>query len=194
MNTEDLGQSRLINALFWIGGKAMESRLRNLIFDAEETLRDAGVAPGQTVLEVGCGTGFFTLPAAKMIGKHGRLIAMDPMSGFVDRVREKVEAANLSHVEVIRRDARHTGLTDNTADLALLLGVLPYPTLPLDKLLPEMHRVLKPTGKLGVWLFPVVGTVPYAIAQSGLFAQVSQNKRTYVFEPARDCSHSAPIQ
>ncbi|WP_420414711.1 class I SAM-dependent methyltransferase [Roseibium sp.] len=185
MNTEDLGQSRLINALFWIGGKAMESRLRHLIFDAEKTLRDAGVAPGLTVLEVGCGTGFFTVPAAKMIGTQGRLIAMDPMVSFVERVREKATAANLSHVEVIRRDALHTGLDENSVDLALLLGVLPYPTLPLNKLLPEMHRVLKPTGKMSVWLFPVAGFVPGAITRSGFFSQVSRKNRTYVFEPVR---------
>jgi ubiquinone/menaquinone biosynthesis C-methylase UbiE len=38
--------------------------------------------PGQTVLEVGCGTEFFTIPAAKLIGDEGCLVAMDALSLF----------------------------------------------------------------------------------------------------------------
>ncbi|WP_428524629.1 class I SAM-dependent methyltransferase [Roseibium sp.] len=185
MNTEKLGKSRLMNFLARLGGIAMESRLRHLLFDPVATLRDAGLKPGQTVLEVGCGTGFFTLPAARILGNSGHLIAMDPLTDYVKRVREKLDAAGLQNVNVIQRDALHTGLENNSLDLALLLGVLPYPGLPLNQLLPEMHRVLKPTGKMGVWLFPVTGLVPGAITRSGFFSQVSRKNRTYVFESAR---------
>jgi hypothetical protein len=45
-------------------------------------------------------------------------------------------------------------------DMALLFGVIPFLSLPLNRLLPEMHRVLKPEGTLAVWLFPVSGLVP----------------------------------
>jgi ubiquinone/menaquinone biosynthesis C-methylase UbiE len=118
------------------------------------TLRDAGVQPGQTVLEVGCGTGFFTLPAATLIGDKGRLIAMDVTSDFITRVSIKVEAANLKNVQVIKRNALDTDLDTASIDTVLLFGVLPFPLLPLNQLLPEMHRVLKPEGSLSVWLWP----------------------------------------
>jgi len=48
-----------------------------------QTLEGTGLKPGQTVLEVGCGTGFFTIPAARLIGENGRLVALDVSSGFI---------------------------------------------------------------------------------------------------------------
>ncbi len=176
LDTEKLGNSRIANLIFKLSGMTMESRLRNWLFDPRKTLAGAGLRPGDTVLEVGCGTGFFTLPTARMIGETGHLIAMDPMSGFVDRVKEKLREAGLANVEVIRRDALNTRLDDASVDAALLFGVVPYPTLPLDRLLPEMHRVLRPQGTLAVWLFPVTFGVPSAILRSGLFTdQIKKN-------------------
>ena len=68
MGAEQLGKSRLLNLLFKPAGATMESRLRRWLMPPEKTLRGAGLKPGQTVLEVGSGTGFFTLAAAEMIG------------------------------------------------------------------------------------------------------------------------------
>jgi demethylmenaquinone methyltransferase/2-methoxy-6-polyprenyl-1,4-benzoquinol methylase len=143
------------------------------------TLRGADIQPGQTVLEVGCGTGFFTLPAAKLIGDEGCLVAMDALSDFIEQVSKKVKSADLKNVRVVKRDALNTGLSAATIDAALLFGVLPWPALPLNQLLPEMHRVLKPEGRLAVWLFPVSGWVPKSILQSGLFTYVGKRNGVY---------------
>ena len=180
-NTEKLGLSRFLNALFSPAGMTMESGLRRRLMPPEKTLEGAGIKPGQTVLEVGCGTGFFTLPAAKIIGESGHLVAMDPLLNFVERVREKVRNAGLNNVEVIRRDALKTKLETGTIDTALLLGVLPYPTLALDKLLPEMHRVLKTEGTLAVWLFPISFGVPDKIIKSGLFTNLGKKNGVYTY-------------
>ena len=159
----------------------MESRFRHWLYPPLRTLRDAGVQPGQTVLEVGCGTGFFTLPAATLIGDQGRLIAMDVTSDFITRVSKKVEAANLKNVQVIKRNALDTGLDTASIDKVLLLGVIPFPLLPLNRLLPEMNRVIKPEGSLAVWLFPPVVHfwVPKSILQSGLFKYVGKRNGVY---------------
>jgi len=144
-----------------------------------------GVQPGQTVLEVGCGTGFFTLPAATLIGDQGRLIAMDVTSDFITHVSKKVDAANLKNVQVIKGNALDSGLDTGSIDTVLLFGVLPFPLLPLNQLLPEMHRVLRPEGFLSVWLFPPIVHfwVPKSILQSGLFTYVS--KQNGVFNYSR---------
>jgi ubiquinone/menaquinone biosynthesis C-methylase UbiE len=60
---------------------------------------------------------------------------------------------------VEKRDALYTGLDAESIDKVLLFGVIPFPSQPLNRLLPEMHRVLKPEGSLAVWLFPVSGWV-----------------------------------
>ena len=179
MNTEDLGNSKILNLLFKPAGMMMESRLRQWLMNPEKTLRGAGIEPGQTVLEVGCGTGFFTIPAAELIGDQGCLVAMDALSDYTNRVSKKVQAAGLKNVRVVKRDALDTGLDAASIDKVLLFGVIPFPLLPLNRLLPEMHRVIKPEGSLAVWLFPVSGWVPKSILQSGLFTYVSKRNGVY---------------
>jgi len=179
MNTEDLGNSKILNLLFKPAGMMMESRLRQWLMSPVKTLRSAGIQPGQTVLEVGCGTGFFTIPAAKLIGNQGCPVAMDVLSKYTERVLKKAQAADLKNVRVVKRDALDTGLDAASIDTVLLFGVIPFPSLPLNRLLPEMHRVIKPEGSLAVWLFPVSGWVPKSILQSGLFTYVSKRNGVY---------------
>ena len=181
MDAEALGNSKILNLIFKPAGALMDSRFRHWFLDPMKTLRGADIQPGQTVLEVGCGSGFFTIPAAQLIGDQGCLVAMDVLSAFIDRVTKKVQAADLKNVRVIKRDALDTGLDAESIDKVLLFGVVPYPTLPLDRLLPEMHRILKPEGTLAVWLFPpaVHLWVPRSILRSGLFTYTSKRNGVY---------------
>ena len=179
MNTEDLGNSKILNLLFKPAGMLMGSRARGWLMNPVKTLQGAGIQPGQTVLEVGCGTGFFTIPAAGLIGDQGNLVAMDALSDYTKQVSKKVQSAGLKNVRVVKRDALDTGLDTASIDKVLLFGVIPFPSLPLNQLLPEMHRVLKTEGTLAVWLFPVSGWVPKSIVRSGLFKYIHKRNGVY---------------
>ena len=184
MKTEDLGNSKILNMFFKPAGAMMGSKLRQWLADPVKTLRGADIKPGQTVLEVGCGTGFFTIPAAQLLGDQGRLIALDASAGFLEVVSKKVRLADLKNVQIERRDALNTGLDAASIDVALLFGVIPFPLLPLNRLLPEMHRVLKPEGSLAVWLFPplVHNWVPRSILRSGLFTYLNKENGVYNYK------------
>lgn len=184
MKTVDLGNSKILNLIFKPAGMLMGSRFRKWLMDPGKTLQAADIQPAQTILEVGCGTGFFTLPAAQIIGDQGCLIAMDPSTGFLKEVAQKVQTANFNNVRLVRRDALDTGLETESIDKVLLFGVLPFPLLPLDRLLPEMHRVLKVKGTMAVWLFPrlVHSWVPRSILHSGLFKFTGKGKGVYNYE------------
>ena len=181
MDTLRLGQSRAVNFIAGLSGRLMGSSLRRWLQNPGKILQNTNIARGQTVVEVGCGPGFFTLDAAEMIGESGRLVAIEPLSDFVDKVRGEIKQAGLKNVEVLNRDALNTGLEDNSVDLVLLLGVVPFPTLPLKKLLPEMHRILKPGGSLAVWLFPATAGVPTAILKSSLFTGTGKSNGVYSY-------------
>ena len=101
---------------------------------------------------------------------------------FIKQVSKKVQSADLKNVRVVKRDALNTGLDAATIDTAVLFGVLPWPALPLNRLLPEMHRVLKPEGRLAVWLFPVSGWVPKSILRSGLFIYINKQNGVYNYQ------------
>lgn len=75
----------------------------------------------------------------------------------------------------------NTDIENASIDKVLLFGVIPFPLLPLDKLLPEMSRILKPNATMAVWLFPpfVHSWVPRAILESKLFDHVNNYKNVY---------------
>jgi ubiquinone/menaquinone biosynthesis C-methylase UbiE len=158
----------------------MEHPLRRKLNDPAKTLKAAGLGPGQHVLEVGCGTGFFTVPAARLVGETGRVHSIDLYPLAIERATQKVQEAGLINVQLTLANALATGLSDNSFDLILLLGVIPSPTLPLDQLLPEMHRLLKPNGELAVWTV-FSWAVCAGVNRSGLFVHAGKENRVYRF-------------
>ena len=181
MDTEKLGTSLILNYLSKFPVMVWDSSLRHRLQNPKKILEGADLKEGQTVLEVGCGSGFFTIPTAELIGESGHLIAMDPMANFVDEVRQKAQARGLTNIDVIRRDALRTELETASVDVVLLFGVVPFATLPLSRLLPEMHRVLRPAGTLALWQFPASAGVPSAIGRSGLFSYLGKRNSTRTF-------------
>jgi ubiquinone/menaquinone biosynthesis C-methylase UbiE len=177
MNTETIAKSNLGKFYIKLLAAGMESRFRYRFFGPVNILKGADMQPGQIVLEVGCGTGYFTLLAARLIGEQGCLVAMDVLSDSVELVSRKVQIAHLKNVRVIKGDALDAGLDGESFDTVLLFGVIPAPMLPLARLLPEMHRVLKAGGSLAIWP-PIPGWLPKSIVQTGLFA--FSNKRNGV--------------
>ena len=105
---------------------------------------------------------------------------MDPLTAYVDRLNEKVEALGIRNVQVVRRDALKSGLDAASIDRVLLFGVLPFPSVPLNRLLPEMHRILKPKGSLAAWMLPIAGWVPSSIRRSELFSYLHKRNGVYV--------------
>ena len=179
MTTETFANSKIGQLFIRAMASIMESRFRYRFFSPMRVLQGADIHPGQTILELGCGTGFFTLPGAKMIGDQGSWVAMDILPASVEAVSRKVQAANLKKVRVVKGDALNTMLEPESMDAILLFGVLPAPRLPLDKLLPEMHRILKPGGIMAVW---PPSWVPQSIPHSGLFTFVSKRNGVFNFK------------
>lgn len=178
MNEEsELIDSKLVSALFKVMGpiiaKVMQSPLRRRLQDPVRTLISAGVRPGQHILEVGCGAGFFTIPATQLVGDDGSVHAIDLHTPAIQLVEEKAQAAGVTHLTLSRANAIDCQLPDESVDLVLLFGVIPSPSLPLDTLLPEMHRVLRREGGLAVWT-AVPCWFPTKLTHQGLFAYVGE--------------------
>jgi ubiquinone/menaquinone biosynthesis C-methylase UbiE len=166
MNTETIGHTKIGHIFVRIMAAIMESRFRYNFFGPTRILHGAEIQPGQTVLEVGCGTGFFTLPLARLLREQGSLVAMDILPMSVEAVTKKVQTANLKNVRVIQGDALNTQLAAESLDAVLIFGVIPAPMLPMERLLSEMHRILKPGGTMAVW---PPSWAHQTIIKSGLF-------------------------
>lgn len=125
----------------------MHETLYGLSRDAERPLRDAGLKPGMRVLEVGCGPGFFTLPAARIVGTSGSVFAIDLNQYAVEHVQRKIAQAGATNVQFAQADASSTDFPDGSIDLAFLSG-LRRAVGGITAVLDEMHRVLRPKGLL----------------------------------------------
>ena len=181
MNTESLVGSPIGKVFARVLATAMESRFRYRFFGPTNILEGVDDLRGQAVLEVGCGTGFFTIPAARLIGHQGSLVAMDIVPESVEMVSRKVQSAKLQNVRVIKADALKTKLDTASFQTVLLFGVIPAPMVPLIPLLTELRRVLRPAGSLAVWP-PVPGWLPQSVHKSGLFTLVSKRNGVYNFK------------
>ena len=124
-----------------------DNPLLPIIRNPYKILEKAGLKPGQTVLEVGCGPGFFTLPAAKIVGKKGKVYAVDTHPMAIERVQNKIDKAGIKNVSLIHGNASDTGLSEESIDLAFMFG-LPYIQGGLDSLLTELNRICNPGAKL----------------------------------------------
>ena len=66
----------------WWLGYMLASPLRRLLYDPQEILRPY-IREGMNVLDLGCGMGFFSLPAARMVGKTGKVVRVDLQGRFL---------------------------------------------------------------------------------------------------------------
>jgi len=77
------------NLSFRILALIHDNPIRSVFCDPYKRLRVAGLKRGQKVLEVGCGPGFFTIPAAKIVGEEGAVYAADVHPLAIERVKGK---------------------------------------------------------------------------------------------------------
>ena len=124
-----------------------DNRLLPYFRNPYKLLETAGLKPGQTVLEVGCGPGYFTIPAAKLVGPQGVVYAVDVHPLAVARVKDKIEAEGIENVKPMLLNAANTGLPDQSIDLTFIFG-LRYIAGGLEDVLTELRRVVKPGGVL----------------------------------------------
>lgn len=90
----------------WWLGYTFDNPLRRALHDPASIL-GGFVKAGQTVVDVGCGLGYFSLAMARMVGPHGKVIALDIQSEMVDRARARAKRRGLDGVidfRLCRRD------------------------------------------------------------------------------------------
>ena len=146
--------------------------LYGLFRDPYKALNAAGLAPGQEVLEVGCGPGFFTIPAARIVGEKGSVHALDISPLAVERVQRKIEEEGVGNVKTMLADAARTGLPDRSFDLVFLFG-LDHAIGNLDDIFAELHRLLKPAG--------ILATEGRLNMPAGLFRSIKCQGRIFQF-------------
>ena len=106
-------------------------------------------SPGERILEIGPGTGYYTLDLATWVGPDGSLEILDIQQEMLDHTMDRVGERGLGNVTAARGDAQALPFDDASVDAVVLttvLGEIPDQ----DAALSEIARVLRPGGRLVV--------------------------------------------
>jgi ubiquinone/menaquinone biosynthesis C-methylase UbiE len=136
---------------FWIIRFMHDNVFLRRFRNACDILKSMGAGEGQKILEIGCGPGFFTIPAAGIVGKTGRIYALDVNPFAVRHVSKKIEREGLDNAEAMHANAAETGLPERSIDLAFFIGV-PHIAGGFQPVLLELNRVMKPEGAIAFHL------------------------------------------
>ena len=125
-----------------------ESRLGGV--EPEQFLKNAGLRSGDTAVDVGCGPGFMTLPAAELVGPDGRVFAVDIKERMLDLVSKRAADLGLDNVTTVFNAGEGISVPDGVADFALCGLVLHYcpDEAGREALVRDIGRMMKPGGRV----------------------------------------------
>ncbi len=138
---------------------------------AKLLLDELQLLPGECVVDVAAGPGTVAGLAAERIGRTGRVIATDISPPMLAVARSKPHPAGSASIEYVESGAAPLLVADSVADVVCCQqGLQFFP----DRLgaLREMHRVLKPTGRLGVAVWDELPTCTIWLAYHRALAAV----------------------
>lgn len=133
----------------WLGW-SLENGYMNAVASSATILDRLEIAPGMRVLDIGCGPGRMTIPAAERVAPNGEVVALDIQQGMLDQVAKRVrERPNLTNVRLIRAGAGEGKLEHPAFDrpwLVTVSGEIPD----REAALREVYKALKPGGVLSI--------------------------------------------
>ncbi len=123
------------------------------------------IAPGSALLDFGCGAGFDLFVAAKLVGEKGRLYGVDLTEEMVQRAKENLALAGVKNCEVRKVDAEAIPYDDHSFDVVISNGVINL-SPNKETTFKELHRVLRPGGRLQFADVVLENDLPAGLAQS----------------------------
>ena len=133
-----------LNVCPWWLSFVVDNYIRRVLQNPEKILRDY-VREGQTIIDIGCGPGFFTIPMARMVGEQGRVIAADVQLKMLDKVRYRAEKAGLlSRIHLHQCGEKNIGI-DEKADFVLAMYMV-HEVPDAGAFLKEIAGMLKEDG------------------------------------------------
>jgi SAM-dependent methyltransferase len=123
-------------------------RIRDAIRRRRLAREALGAAPGERIVDVGCGPGFFCAELAEEVGESGFVLGLDTSAAML--ALAKGRCARRPNVELREAEAMSLPVADSSFDAALCVQVLEY-VPDATAALAEMRRVLRPGGRIVVW-------------------------------------------
>jgi ubiquinone/menaquinone biosynthesis C-methylase UbiE len=123
-----------------------DNRIRRWLQNPYKILKPY-IEEGMTVLDMGCGPGFFSIEMAQMVGERGRVIACDLQEGMLAKLRAKIEGTELAdRIRVHKCEEDKIGVSEEI-DFVLLF-YMAHEVENKEALFDEIGAMLKPNGQV----------------------------------------------
>lgn len=127
---------------------SLDTKLRRLVQNPKKLL-NSYIKEGMTVLEIGCGPGFFTLDMAEMVGESGKIIAVDVQEGMLEKVKSKIAGTRFEQLITLHKcDEASIGISEHVDFVLLFYMVHEVPDK--SQLFRQLSTMLKPDGQIFV--------------------------------------------
>ena len=163
----------------WLGYFLLNP-FRKLLEDPEKMLGSI-VREGMTVLEPGCGMGYFTIPMARMVGERGRIVAVDVQPRMLSALKRRALKAGLSErIEARQATEGGLGLEDLSGQVDLVIAIhMVHEVKDRESFFRQTWKVLKPAG----WFLII--EPPLHVSRKAVEQTISL-ARSAGFEPVED--------
>ena len=113
----------------------------------KEIVAACQIQPGETLADIGAGTGLFTRMFSDSVGKDGRVLAVDISQKFLDHIQKTTREAGQQNVETLLCSDDSTQLPANSVDVAFICDTYHHFEFPL-KTMASLFQALKPGGRV----------------------------------------------
>jgi len=140
----------------------LDNPKRRELLPADRILREIGLQAGDRFADIGCGTGYFSLPAAKLVGNEGLVYALDITEEMLADLRDKINENNSidgnstegscienKNINTILTGEYDFKLEDKAVNIAFICTVL-HEVDDKTAFINEAKRVLQPGGKIAI--------------------------------------------
>jgi ubiquinone/menaquinone biosynthesis C-methylase UbiE len=144
-------------------GHVHHSKSTRDILSVDKVLSAAGLKSGDVFLDAGCGDGYISIAASPLVGGEGKVYAIDVYPESIEIVKKDVQKKGIKNLEAIIADlTSEIPLIDDSVDLCVMANVLHgfVENGELDKVLPEIKRVIKLGGIFSVVEFKKIEGLP----------------------------------
>ena len=125
---------------------SLDNRIRRWLQNPKKILKKY-INEGMTVLDVGCGPGFFSIDMAHMVGKSGRVIASDLQEGMLQKLRDKLQGTELEERIILHKSEENKiGVVEQVDFILLFYMVHEVPNK--EAFFKEIGTILKPNGQV----------------------------------------------
>ena len=144
--TEYFGR-RIAQTMHYTGAPWLVRESREREEEPKKLLDALTIKPGQTVCDIGCGNGFYTLRLARRVGERGTVYAVDIQQEMLDGLTRRAERQAIHNIRLTRGSLIDPRLPAGTMDLVLMVDVYHEFSHP-QQMLSAIRKSLKPSGRI----------------------------------------------